>query len=157
MKTLHLTFGTNAVISQLRKKNKNLKLIQLYPVSKDESDILLALSAGETPFHGGISFKILSGTFLKKANYYFVFSYLTLNSDEQKIFVPLFEHSNNSNFILARSLNHNFNYLLLSAWPSQNAFLAWSNAGPLLFNQKYLKDSKYQAHTAVYQSKTNSF
>ncbi|KRL38841.1 hypothetical protein FD20_GL000915 [Liquorilactobacillus uvarum DSM 19971] len=157
LKILNMTFGSTAVISQLRNKTQNLDLIQLHPVSKDENDILLDLSNKKSPFHGGISFEILSGTFLKKLNYYYSFSYLTLNTEEQKIFLTLFKQSNHSNIILARSLNHDFNYLLLSAWAKQDDFLIWSNTSPLLFNQKYLNNPNYRAHTAIYESKNDSF
>ncbi|WP_057876294.1 hypothetical protein [Liquorilactobacillus aquaticus] len=157
MKLLNMTFGSEVVLSQLRKKIKNLELVQLHPVSKNENDILLDLSNGKNSFNSGISFEIVSGIFSKKINQFYVFSYLTLNTEEQKVFLTLLNQSNSSNIVLARSLNHNFNFLLLSTWTKQEDFLLWSNTSPLLFSQKYLRNPAYQAHTAIYQSKADSF
>ncbi|KRL03003.1 hypothetical protein [Liquorilactobacillus capillatus] len=157
MKKLHLTFGSTPVISQLRKRKKDLALTQLYSLSGTENDLLLDLSETSSPFVGGISFKIISGSLLKKANYYFVFSYFTLNSDEQKVFLPLFERSKADNIILARSLKHDFNFLLISLWSNQEDFFHWSNSAPLFFSQNYLKNPQYQAHTTLYQSRPDSF
>lgn len=135
LKNLNLTFGPEKQLQEIIENNKDRQMVLLESVTDSEKFALLDISNEESIFHSQLDYRIYHTINLKEWNGFFEFRYVTLDTEQQKIFNahlgkwddPFNRPVGLKSTLVGHDERKDYEFLMINIWEDQEDYVEWEN------------------------------
>ena len=158
LKNLNLTFGPEKQLQEIIENNKDRQMVLLESVTDSEKFALLDISNEESIFHSQLDYRIYHTINLKEWNGFIEFRYVTLDTEQQKIFNahlgkwddPFNRPVGLKSTLVGHDERKDYEFLMINIWEDQEDYVEWENESDNEF-RKFGHGGNAQALVAQYK------